>query len=285
MDIFLRFTNLDTRAEPKAVFDAVWRVIVQKYGQYGQGDGRAQQQARSVKVGFPDPGGASGGHGDFSIDAVPAVRDGELWAIPTKDQNRWIGGEGRWITTGAVLFGEISEDLNQSPTTPMVGNRQAYKPMVKLIRQIREVHLGDRRPGGLHLEFLTFEAWRAGLVSGDEWDTLLAQTLQYIAGRLARATADQLVDPVLGTPVNPPLSENEIKQAAAVFSKLASAANRTAGRDTAEAAAEWRRILGGNERATHVFPTPPNTGGQGTTTASTIGAGTATRRNDAPRIG
>lgn len=74
----------------------------------------------------------------------------------------------------------------------MVGNRHAYKPMVKLIRQIREVHLGDRRPGGLYLEFLTFEAWRSGVVSGDEWDTLLAQTLQYITDRLARATVDPL---------------------------------------------------------------------------------------------
>ncbi len=285
VDIFLRFTNLDTRAEPKAVFDAVWRVIVKKYGQYGQGSGRAQQQARSVKVRFPDRHGTSGAHGDFSIDAVPAVRDGDLWAIPTKDQNRWAGGEGRWVTTGAVLFGDLSEELNQSPTTPMVGNRHAYKPMVKLIRQIREVHLGDGRPGGLYLEFLTFEAWRSGAVSGDEWDTLLAQTLQYIANHLARAAVDPIADPVLGTPVNPPLSENEVKQAAAVFSKLASAANRTVGLETAEAANEWRRMLGGNERANNVFPTPPNIGGQGVATASTIGAGAATRRNDAPRIG
>jgi len=157
--------------------------------------------------------------------------------------------------------------------------------MVKLIRQIREVHLGDKRPGGLYLEFLTFEAWRSGFVSGDEWDTLLARTLKYIADRLAQASWDPLVDPVLGTPVNPPLSENEIKQAAAVFSKLASAATRTAGLETAEAATEWRRILGGNERANHVFPTPPNAGGQGATTASTIGAGAAARRNDATRFG
>ena len=36
VDVFLRFTKLDTRAEPRAVFNAVWRVIVRKYGQYGQ---------------------------------------------------------------------------------------------------------------------------------------------------------------------------------------------------------------------------------------------------------
>ena len=89
---------------------------------------------------------------------------GNLWAIPTKDRNRWAGGEGRWITTGAVLFGELSEELNQSATTPKVGDRQAYKPIVKLVRQIRSAHLGDERPGGLYLEFATFDAWRSGSV-------------------------------------------------------------------------------------------------------------------------
>ena len=103
VDVFLRFTRLDTSAAPRKVFDAVWRVIVRKYGQYGQNGGRAQQQARSVKVLFPDRGRISGG--DFSVDAVPAVRRGDLWAIPTKDQNRWVEGQGRWVTTGAVRFG------------------------------------------------------------------------------------------------------------------------------------------------------------------------------------
>ena len=159
VDVFLRFTRLDTKVEPRAVFNAVWRVIVRKYGQYGQGGGRAQQQARSVKVLFPDRDRISGG--DFSVDAVPAVRHGELWAIPTKDQNRWVEGEGRWVTTGAVLFGDLSTELNQSASSPKVGDRPAYKPIVKLVRQIRETHLGDKRPGGLYLEFVTFEAWRS----------------------------------------------------------------------------------------------------------------------------
>ena len=126
VDVFLRFTRLDTRAEPRAVFNAVWRVIVRKYGQYGQGGGRAQQQARSVKVLFPDRDRISGG--DFSVDAVPAVRHGGLWAIPTKDQNRWVEGEGRWVTTGAVLFGDLSTELNQAASSPKVGDRPATSP-------------------------------------------------------------------------------------------------------------------------------------------------------------
>ena len=151
------------------------------------------------------------------MDAVPAVRRGNLWAIPTRDQNRWVEGEGRWVTTGAVRFGELSTDLNQSASK--VGDRPAYKPIVKLVRQIRETHLGDKRPGGLYLEFVTFEAWRSGLVAGSEWDVLLARTLQCIADRFRQAGVNPLLDPVLGTPVDPPLSAGQVEQAAAIFGR------------------------------------------------------------------
>ena len=287
VDVFLRFTRLDTRAAPKTVFNAVWRVIVRKYGQYGQNGGRAQQQARSVKVLFPDRDRISGG--DFSVDAVPAVRRGDLWAIPTKDQNRWVEGEGRWVTTGAVRFGELSTELNQSASK--VGDRSAYKPIVKLVRQIRETHLGDKRPGGLYLEFVTFEAWRSGLVTGSEWDVLLARTLQYIADRLSRAAVNPLLDPVLGTPVDPPLSPGQVEQAAAIFGKLAATANRALSMNDTDAATEWRKILGGNDRANPVLPYPPNSGGgRGSTVtaagvAAASGLGATARRNEAPRFG
>ena len=289
VDVFLRFTKLDTRAEPRAVFNAVWRVIVSKYGQYGQGGGRAQQQARSVKVLFPDRDRISGG--DFSVDAVPAVRNGDLWAIPTKDQNRWAQGEGRWVTTGAVLFGDLSTELNQSASSPRVGDRPAYKPIVKLVRQIRQTHLGDQRPGGLYLEFVTFEAWRSGLAGGSEWDVLLARTLQCIADRFRQAGVNPLRDPVLGTPVDPPLSAGQVEQAAAIFEKLAAAANRALPMNDTDAATEWRKILGGNDRANPVLPYPPNSGGGvGSTVAATgVGAagggGATTRRNEAPGFG
>ena len=289
VDVFLRFTKLDTRAAPRAVFNAVWRVIVSKYGQYGQGGGRAQQQARSVKVLFPDRDRISGG--DFSVDAVPAVRNGDLWAIPTKDQNRWAQGEGRWVTTGAVLFGDLSTELNQSASSPRVGDRPAYKPIVKLVRQIRQTHLGDQRPGGLYLEFVTFEAWRSGLVGGSEWDVLLARTLQCIADRFRQAGVNPLRDPVLGTPGDPPLSAGQVEQAAAIFEKLAAAANRALPINDTDAATEWRKILGGNDRADPVLPYPPNSGGGvGSTVAATgVGAagggGATTRRNEAPGFG
>ena len=135
VDVFLRFTRLDTTAAPRAVFDAVWRVIVRKYGQYGQNGGRAQQQARSVKVLFPDRDRISGG--DFSVDAVPAVRRDDLWAIPTKDQNRWVEGEGRWVTTGAVRFGELS---HRPESVGLEGRRPAC---LQAHRQARASDPGD----------------------------------------------------------------------------------------------------------------------------------------------
>ena len=282
VDVFLRFTELDTRYEPKAVYDAVWRVIFQEYGQEG---GRAEQQARSIKVSFPDHDGTSGTHGNFSVDAVPAVRDGKLWAIPTKDQDHWVMGEGRWVTTGAVRFGHLSTELNQAANSPMVGERHAYKPTVKLVRQIREAHLGDNRPGGLYLEFVTFEAWYARRIMGSEWDVLLAQTLKYIADRFDREREKPLLDPVLGTPVDPPLTEKEVKQAAAKFGKLAGMANRALSMDISGATAIWRKILGGNELADPIFPDPLNTGGNGGNTVTATGFVASNRRNDARRFG
>ena len=289
VDVFLRFTRLDTRAAPRKVYDAVWWVIVRKYGQYGQKGGRAQQQARSVKVLFPDRHLISGG--DFSVDAVPGVRRGDLWAIPTKDQNRWVEGEdeGRWVTTGAERFGEFSKALNQSASK--VGDRPAYKPIVKLVRQIRETHLGDKRPGGLYLEFVTFEAWHTGLVAGSEWDVLLARTLQWIADRFGRAGVNPLLDPVLGTPVDPPLSGGQIELAAATFRKLANAAKRALSMNDTDAATEWRKILGGNDRANPILPYPPNSGrgkGKTITVAGAVaasGIGATARRNEATRFG
>ena len=287
VDVFLRFTKLDIRTAPKVVFDAVWRIIVRKYGQYGQPGGRAQQQARSVKVLFPDRDLISGG--DFSVDAVPAVRHGDLWAIPTKDQNRWVAGEGRWVTTGAVRFGELSTYLNQSASK--VGDRPAYKPIVKLVRQVRETHLGDKRPGGLYLEFVTFDAWRSRLVAGSEWDVLLARTLQCIADRFRQAGVKPLLDPVLGTPVYPPLSAGQVEQASAIFAKLAAAANRALSMNDTNAATEWRGILGGNDRANPVLPYPPNRGGGAGSTVTAAGGGAAsvtgarTGRTEAPRFG
>ena len=52
VDVFVKLTELDTEATPKDVYNAVWRVLEKEYRDAKNG-GRAQQQARSVKVSLP----------------------------------------------------------------------------------------------------------------------------------------------------------------------------------------------------------------------------------------
>jgi SMODS domain-containing protein len=256
VDVFVKFTWLDTTATPKDVYDAVWACLKSAYGDVAEG-GRAEAQARSVKVSFPDPDNPNDENAGFAVDAVPAVRDGEHWAIPTKDRGRWSESAGRWVTTDPEEFGELSRALSTSSSSPVVGNRNAYKPVVKLMRQARRAHLGERRPGGLYIEFATYEAWKHGLISGEEWDPLLAATLRRVANRLASASHLPFVDPALGTSVEPRPSDEDLAHAASVFSGLADLGGEAVAADDCLAAVKWRSILGGNDRADPVFPLPP----------------------------
>ena len=150
VDVFVKLTGLDTSAMPRDVYDAVWDVLVRQYGDANEG-GRATGQARSIKVAFPDEDDPGDGNASFSVDSVPAVRDGTRWAIPAKDRNRWTGRTGCWVTTDPEWFGSLSSALSTSPVSPAVGDRNAYKPIVKLTRQARRTHVEERRPGGLYV--------------------------------------------------------------------------------------------------------------------------------------
>ena len=255
VDVFVKLTALDTEATPKDVYNAVWQVLEKEYGDVKDG-GRAQQQARSVKVAFPDEDSSGVATSSFAVDAVPAVQDGERWAIPTKDRNRWAASTGRWVTTDPERFGELSSALSTAEWSSAVGGRNAYKPIVKLMRQARRTHLGETRPGGLFVEFATYEAWNSGQIAGDEWDPLFAQTLRCVAERFANADRFPLRDPALGTPVEPAVADEDLASAATIFSELADKADVALESDDGKAAVEWREILGDNERCASVFPLP-----------------------------
>ncbi|MYE05839.1 MAG: nucleotidyltransferase [Chloroflexi bacterium] len=270
VDIFVKLTNLDTTASPKDVFNAVWRVLDAKYGS------RAKPQDRSIKVDFPHEPGSDPIWTPFAVDAVPAVRDDLRWAIPAKDRDFWLSDSGRWVTTDPEYFSKLSSELNTSRSSPTVGGRDAYVPVVKLMRQTRRVHLGDRRPGGLLIEFATYEAWTRGSVNGSEWEALFAQTLRRVAERLAVAPNEPIVDPALGTPVDPAVDAASLLHAAEQFRRLADLAdnaNRPQS-NICRAATNWRQILGSNERTPNVFPLPPGCGPSG----NPIHPATLTRR-------
>ena len=283
VDVFVKLTKLDTESEPKDVYNAVWDALQKEYGDAKDG-GRAEQQARSVKVAFPDVGASSVANSSFAADAVPAVQDGEHWAIPTKDRNRWTASTGRWATTDPESFADLSSTLSTSQLSPVVGGRNAYKPIVKLMRQARRTHLGDNRPGGLFVEFATYEAWDSGSMIGDEWDPLLSQTLRGVAKRFADAAIWPLCDPALGTPVEPPVDGQNLANAASVFSRLADLADQALNLDDCQAALKWREVLGSNDRADPVFPLPPGCDASGYRAAPAI-LPASKRPHEAPGFG
>lgn len=266
VDVFARFEGLDTDAMPRTVYERVQMVLVEEYGLAEDG-GRVTPQDRSTKVEFRDPDDESDDNEAFAIDAVPAVRDGQRWAIPTKDRKRWAASTGRWVPTDPENFGQLSSALNQSPFTPSVDGRKAYVPIVKLMRQARQVHLGDKRPGGLFVEFAVYDAWHTFGITGDEWDPLLAKSLRAVGSRFGNATWMPLLDPGLGTAVAPALADDVWTHAEDVFLGLADLADEAVAGDKCAAAAKWREILGENDRG-QVFPLPPGCDAQGSAISS-----------------
>ena len=284
VDVFARLVNLNISASPQEVYDGVEAVLVARYGHVDHG-GRATPQARSIKIDFPDPADRNA---SIAVDAVPAVRHGSRWAIPTKDRDLWALGQARWVMTDPERFGDLSTQLNRASWSPSVGGQGAYKPVVKLMRQAREAHLRDQKPGGLYVEFAVYDVWANRQVSGTEWGPLFANTLRVVAHRFASAVYEPLVDPGLGTPVNPPLDAAQWQNASAIFQSLATLAAEALKADRCTAALKWRRILGKNDRG-DVFPLPPGCSGAGVATAGAIAAGVAGiaagRPREAPGFG
>jgi hypothetical protein len=162
----------------------------------------------------------------FSVDAVPAVPFGSNWGIPNRQPDQWSDPTVRWIETNPVEFAKRSEHLSTSATSPTVGTRNAYKPVMRLLRQVRHEHLDKNRPGGLFVEIAAYYAWSNQEVKGSAWAPLLASTLERVAEAFASAMTEGLPDPVLGTPLKPELSPSQWAYAAGVFSELASKAQR-----------------------------------------------------------
>ena len=282
VDVFARLENLDTSASPQDVYNGVWAPLVAQYRHVDEG-GRATPQARSIKIDFPDP---TDRNASIAVDAVPAVPQGSRWAIPTKDRGLWAPGQTRWVTTDPERFGEFSSQLNTASWGPAVGGQGAYKPVVKLMRQAREVHLSDKKPGGLYVEFAVYDVWAKRRVSGNEWGPLFANTLREVARRFASAAYEPLLDPGLGTPVDPPLEAAQWDHASTTLQRLADLAAKALNADRCNAALKWRRILGTNDRG-QVFPLPPGCSTTGAAVAAGAGlAGLgAGRRKEADGFG
>ena len=236
VDVFSKMTKLDTSMSPTTVFEAVRDTLVSHYGR------RASPQRRSVKVAFGE---------DFAVDAVPAARSRAHWAVPNRNQAEWMQPASRWVETDPERLWDLRTQRNKHPT---VGGQGAYVPIVKLVRQIREHHLGEVKPGGLYLELLTYHAF-GETMRGASFAEFLAITLRRITVLLGAAVQKPLIDPALGTSYAPAPDAGELQAAQVQFGKLAAEAERALGLERCPAAMVWREILGKNDRGP-CFPLP-----------------------------
>ena len=251
VDVFVKLTKLDTSADPAEVFAAVERALTAEYGD------RAEPQRRAVKVSFGDDG--------FSVDAVPAVKLGARWALPNHDPEKWGDEDERWIETDPEKMTTLTEQRNKSPK---VGERGAYVPTVKLMRQARREHLGDNKPGGLYFEILTYWAFEDGSIKGTSFAEIFASALRAVATQLA--SDEPLVNPVLDTPYEPAPADADRRAAASTFDGLATKAEEALTVDKCPAAVLWREIIGKNDRG-ECFPLPPGCDATGKAIGSITG--------------
>lgn len=255
VDVFLRFQDLSVRHSPLKIYDAVERALVAEYGVKDQDPGgRVTPQARSLKIDFPDPEGHFNDVA-FAIDAVPAVPWQTHWAIPNRNRDEWDNDDERWIKTDPVQFASDTGALATETWSPTVGDANAYRPVVRLLRQIRHVHLAERKPGGLFIEIAAYYAWKEQLVAGSTYAELLSSTLEHVSARLLDSAGTGLADPVLNTPLKPLLEPWQWTSAGQTLEALAAEAREALAAEKCRAAKIWRDILGKNERG-EVLPLP-----------------------------
>ncbi len=236
VDVFCKLTSLDISASALEVFNAVYKVLFDHYGK-----DRVSPNHRSVEVKFEYKDDDEA----FSVDVVPAVKWNGRWGIPCKDKKLWEDQKTacRWIETNPEKLGELTSARNRGL---QIGGRGAYVPLVKLIRQIREHHLGEKKPGGLYFELLTYWAFEGGRKESS-FAELLAAVLSFIAQRLTKANSEPLQDPALGRAYDPRPLDKEVVEAWVLFAELAREASQAVTLNRCPAAVKWRRILGKND--------------------------------------
>ncbi len=232
VDVFVKLPDFDE--DPESLYEAVKKPLKARYEARLDDTG-----AHALSIKFGD---------EFSIDAVGATKDPKSghWVLPSLDD---LGNRTQWEETDPERLGDLAEARNK---TPQVSGQGAYKPIVKLVRQIRKHHIGDERPKGLYLEMLTYWAFDAG-VTGDTFAEILASTLGRIADQLE--SGDVITDPALEREFAPAPSSAQLAAAAVVFREQATAAVKALTQELCPAAATWRKILGENGNG-WVFPLP-----------------------------
>lgn len=257
VDVFARLEKATSSLLPGAILDHVTDVLEDAF------PGCVERQHRSAKVEFLDY--------DLSVDVVIARpctdHPDDHWQIPQKIEN---DGRASWVETNPIKMGELATAANKdfllSADNPDSG---VYKPMVKLVRQIRRTWVDDQ-PGGYYFEVLVYHAFQD---LRPERNTVAA----YLHVIL-REIADRLPDYVDAGPSDPTLDDRVIKTRATAEQIQAAADRMVKAADLAyeaheeddpcKSAVKWRELLGlthNVDKPEDVFPLPDYCNADGTT--------------------
>lgn len=249
VDMFCRLDNYEEGTPAEDILDKVYDVLVDEYG-----EDAVEREDRSITVLIPNADG-------LYIDVVPARRAGEVWEIPTDDDD--------WVPTNPVVLADLKEEKNADYA-------ELYVPCVKLLRQARRTLMGRSKPGGFAIEMAFYYACDQGLVTKtSSMAEFFAEAMEGVADTLRRVAYEgfEIPDPSMPTASLEFDADSDFNLAADQFegaSKQAREAFEMEADEAGAAALLLQGILGSNDDFEQVFPMPFGFDDDGTKTEGVV---------------
>lgn len=237
VDMFCRLEEYPDGTSADDVLDQVYSVLLDAYD---RDENVVKREDRSVTVLVP---GADG----LFVDVVPARKAGEVWEIPTEDDE--------WIVTNPVEMTALKTKKNEAFD-------EMYVPCVKLLRQARRNLLERTKPGGFAVEMALYTASEEGLVTkSNSMAELFTSALEGVADVFRRIADDgfEMPDPSMAGEVLKFDQDADFDLAAEKFETAAADAREALDMDDdqkGKAALLLQGILGSNDDFQNVFPMP-----------------------------
>jgi predicted nucleotidyltransferase len=190
-------------------------------------------QRRSVRVVLPEDA--------FELDVVPAVApesiDGIL-KVPDRDRSLWLDSQ-------PLGYGKALSDLN-------LANSSRVKPMIRLLKLWRDLHMVYKRPKSYWLECLVFRAFdgehvsAAGVSVADIFTSLLAYFDERLSPTVDAGGVPHIPDPMLGNNVAGGWTHGEAKAFLSHVRQCRRWASRALDSDEESEAIElWQKVFPG----------------------------------------
>jgi len=188
-------------------------------------------QRRSVRVVVPDDA--------FEIDVVPAVAEDEIedvLLVPDRERSTWLDSQ-------PLGYGKALSDLNQA-------NSSKVKPMIRLLKLWRDLHMVYKRPKSYWLECLVFHAFdkgdatAAGVSVAEIFTSLLVHLDDRISPAVEQGGVPFIPDPMLGTNVAKGWTNDEAEALLSHLRECRGWASRAQeSEDEAEAIELWQKVF------------------------------------------